>query len=137
MYALPTAALVTRTLYFALERKMQQTFEFIFDAEIMTPQQLADMEKEARDGLPQKAARMIKRFRHDTDDNFFPIQAADSFAGYVREDLIAKSEGREFKYPVWAALNKKPCIEVDLSEDNLRDMRRRIERKFGMIKTDN
>jgi hypothetical protein len=131
MYALPTAALVTRTLYFALERGMRQTFEFIFDAEIMTPQQLEDMEKEAKEALPLKAARMIKRFRHDTDDNFFPLQAADLFAGYVREDLIAKAEGREFTSPVWTALNKKPCIEVDLSEESLNDLRRRIERKLA------
>jgi len=74
---------------------------------------------------------MLKRFRHDTDDNFFPLQAADLFAGYVREDLIAKAEGREFKSPVWTALNKKPCVEVDLSEENLKDLRRRIESKMG------
>jgi hypothetical protein len=130
MYALPTAALVTRTLYFAVRRKMRQTFEFIFDAEIMTPNQLKDMEKEAKDGLPPKTARMVKGFRHDTDHNFYPLQAADLFAGYVREDLIARAAGREFKSPVWTALNKKPCVEVDLSEDNLTDLRRRMEEKL-------
>ncbi|MGD0672117.1 MAG: DUF3800 domain-containing protein [Candidatus Binatus sp.] len=131
MYALPTAAIVTRTLYFAFERKMRQTVEFIFDTGIMTPNQLAQMEREAREGLPSKAARKLKRFRHDTDDKFYPLQAADLFVGYVREDLIAKAEGHEFQSRVWTALNKKPCVEVDLSKESLEDLRRRMERTYG------
>jgi hypothetical protein len=131
MYALPTSALVTRTLDFALDRKMGQTFEFVFDTNIMSPNQLRNMYKGAIADLPYKAARIIKGFRHDTDDNFYPIQAADLFASYVRDELLALSEGREFRSRVYDALMKIRCVDVPLNADVLMNIRHRIQKRLG------
>jgi len=132
MYATPTASIVSRVIHFAVDRGMRQTFEFIFDEGIMTAKQLEDMYRGALADLPAKAARMVKKFRHDTDDNFYPLQAADLFAGYVREDLIAKAEDREFESPVWTALQKKPCLVADLDARRLTYMRLAISRLLGL-----
>ncbi len=131
MYALPTVALVTRTIEFALDRKMRQTFEFIFDENIMSPNQLRDMYNEAIEDLPYRAARVIKGFRHETDDNFYPIQAADLFASYVRDELLALSQEREFHSRVYDALLKIPCVHVPLNAERLMNIRRRIQERLG------
>jgi hypothetical protein len=131
MYALSTSALVTRTIGFALRRGMRQTFEFIFDDNIMSPNQLRDMYREAIRDLPSKAARMIKSFRHDKDDNFYPIRAADLFASYVRDELLASSEGRKFYSPIYDELMKIPRIDVPLDAGTLLEIRRRIEQKLA------
>jgi len=132
MYALPTAALVSRVVEFAIDRKMRQTFEFIFDKEIMSPNQLQNMYRGAVKDLPVKAARVIKGFRHDTDDNFYPLQAADLFAGYVREELVEISEGREFNSPVLDALLKIHCVDIPLSDETLMNIRKRLINRLGV-----
>ncbi len=110
---------------------MRQTFEFIFDENIMSPNQLRDMYNEAIEDLPYRAARVIKGFRHETDDNFYPIQAADLFASYVRDELLALSQEREFHSRVYDALLKIPCVHVPLNAERLMNIRRRIQERLG------
>jgi hypothetical protein len=134
-YAIATTCVVTRILDWALRRRMRQTFEFIFDEGIMSPNQLRDMQEDAIHDLPHKAARMIKCFRHDTDDNFYPLQAADLLASYVREDLLAQTQGQTFASPVWNALMLIPRIDVPLTERVLAEIRARIEAKLASGKS--
>ena len=47
-------------------------------------------------GVSLAPGAVIPRHRHDTDDHFYPIQAADLFAGYYREQLVAESEESDF-----------------------------------------
>ena len=85
LYAQATISVITRTMIFAERRHMRQPFEFIFDEGIMSPNQLRDMHRDAINYLPPKVSLYISKFRHDTDDHFYPLQAADLFAEYYRE----------------------------------------------------
>jgi hypothetical protein len=128
LYAEASMAIITRTMHFAESRKMRQSFEYIFDVGILSPNQLADMHKDALKWLPQKA-RLIGKFRHDTDDNFYPLQAADLFAGYFREWLVANSEGRTFKSPVLDALMAIYSIDAQVTERHLRYIADKVTRR--------
>jgi hypothetical protein len=128
LYPEATIALITRTMRFAEKRKMRQPFEFIFDAGILSPNQLRDIHREAVDRMPHQA-RYISKFRHDTDDHFYPLQAADLFAGYFREQLIAEAEGRTFQSPVLAALMKIHCVDAPVTERNLNYLARRVRER--------
>jgi hypothetical protein len=70
---------------------------------LMSPNQLHNKRKEAIRPLKHQT-RFIKKFRHDTDDNFYPLQAAELFAGYYRQKLAAESEGRVSQSRVLDAL---------------------------------
>jgi uncharacterized protein DUF3800 len=135
LYPQATIALITRTMHFAEARRMRQPFEFIFDEGIMSPNQLSDMHKDALKHMPQRA-RYIKKFRHDTDDNFYPLQAADLFAGYFREQLVTEAEGRTYESPVLGALMKIHCIDAPITEHQMRYIARGVrewnaERRSG------
>jgi hypothetical protein len=126
MYPQATIALITRTMHFAEKRKMRQPFEFIFDEGIMSPNQLRDMHDDAIKYLPPKIHRYISKFRHDTDDHFYPIQAADLFAGYYREQLVAETEGRTFESPVLTELMKIHCLDAPITQRHLDYVKRGV-----------
>lgn len=71
---------------------MHQDFEFIFDEGILSPNQLRDLHREAIERMPQKR-RLIKTCRHDTDDNFYPLQAPQTSL----PDMCAKRWSRTLK----------------------------------------
>jgi hypothetical protein len=125
MYAQATIALITRTMVFAEKRKMRQPFEFIFDEGIMSPNQLRDMHADAIKHMPHQA-RYISKFRHDTDDHFYPLQAADLFAGYYREQLVAEAEGRTFESPVLKELMKIHCLDAEITQRHLDYIKRGV-----------
>jgi len=133
MYAEATVALITRVMHFAKKNKMRQSFEYIFDEGIMSPNQLRDMHREATERL-KGYARLIKKFRHDTDDNFYPLQAADLFAGYYRERLVAESEGRIFQSFVLDALMTIPHIDGTISDHQLEYVKRGIDERNNSLK---
>lgn len=126
LYVEASISLITRVMHFAEARKMRQEFEYIFDENILTPNQLRDLHREAIERMPQKT-RFMKKFRHDTDDNFFPLQAADLFAGYYREKLVAESEGRNFQSPVLDALMRIPRIDATVTERHMNYIARRVQ----------
>jgi hypothetical protein len=119
LYIESVLALVTRGMHFAERRRMRQPFEYIFDKEILTPNQLRNLHRKTLERLPQKA-RLVKTFRHDTDDNFYPIQAADLFARYLREKMLAESEGRIFESIVLDTLMKIPRIDATVTDKFLK-----------------
>lgn len=126
MYAQATIALITRTMVFAEKRRMRQPFEFIFDEGIMSPNQLRDMHQDAIKYLPPKVCRYVSKFRHDTDDHFYPLQAADLFAGYYREQLVAEADGRTFESPVLKELMKIHCLDAPITQRHLDYIKRGI-----------
>ena len=129
LYPEATIALITRVMHFAEKRRMRQPFEFIFDTNILSPNQLQNIRREALEYMTPYQARYISKFRHDTDDHFYPLQAADLFAGYFREQLIAEAEGRTFESPVFAALMKIHCIDAPVTERLLNYLARRVRER--------
>jgi hypothetical protein len=130
LYPEATIALITRVMHFAEKRRMRQPFEFIFDTNILSPNQLQNIHREALEYMTPYQARYISKFRHDTDDHFYPLQAADLFAGYFREELVAKAEDRAFESPVLAAMMEIPCIGAPVTERRLNYIARRV-REFN------
>jgi uncharacterized protein DUF3800 len=125
IYPEAVISLVTRTMHFAQRRKMRQPFEYVFDAGILSPNQLKNLHREALQRMPQKA-RWIKRFRHDTDDNFYPLQAADLYAGYYRAKLVAEANDEVFRSPVLDALLAIPEIDATTTEYQMEFIKRGI-----------
>ena len=125
LYIEATMALVTRAMHFADRRKMRQSFEFIFDDGILTPNQLRDTRRAIMNRLPHEA-RFLGPFRHDTDSRFYPLQAADLFAGYFREQLVARAEGRTFDSPILESLMKVHRIDATVSDSLMKNIARGI-----------
>ncbi len=126
VYPEAVISLVTRTMHFAEKRKMRQPFEYVFDTGILSPNQLRDLHREAIQRMPQKA-HWIKRFRHNTDDDFYPLQAADLFAGYYRAKLVAEADGKVvFRSPVLDALLAIPGIDATTTENQMEFIKRGI-----------
>lgn len=126
LYAQATISVITRTMIFAERRHMRQPFEFIFDEGIMSPNQLRDMHRDAINYLPPKVRLYISKFRHDTDDHFYPLQAADLFAGYYREQLVAEAEGRPFESVVLKEIMKIHCLDAPITQRHLDYIKRGI-----------
>jgi hypothetical protein len=83
------------------------------------------MHREAIERMPQKA-RLIKAFRHDTDDNFYPLQAADLLAGYCRAKLVAEAAGEEFQSPALDPLLAIPGIDATITEAQMNYIKRGV-----------
>jgi hypothetical protein len=122
LYPQATIALISRTMVFAEKRKMRQPFEFVFDEGILSPNRLRDMRVDTLKYLPHQA-RYISKFSHDNDDRFYPLQAADLFAGYYRQHLVAEAEGRTFESPVLTELMKIHCLDAPVTEGHLEYIR--------------